>query len=320
MPLQYNELAKLYGTGTSTTPPLSLSSSPDRKRDEAGTLPSVRDILNGCEDPASQEAAKLVGLATCAVQRLRPGLPDPSASTTEGVKIWSGPSADAVVPPVKPAMPSISESPMEQDFTIEGMPSNLGCPFASMTGKKLSSHAASVLSRYKSTGSAGDAPSSTPLSSISRVNGRESFNTHRSRRESHRASFADPIKAEICGMSDHAAEEAPTEAPVVAKSAIENHVQSNPDPNVCPIRFLDQHSPVEAATYFENHKHEIPRSHEICVKRYGLELYTTTPVTLTYIQVGNVQRAMRRWSLKRSRCARNSARDTMGSSSTANTM
>jgi len=36
----------------------------------------------------------------------------------------------------------------------------------------------------------------------------------------------------------------------------------------CPIRFLDQHSPEEVARYFETHKHEIPRSHEICVKRY----------------------------------------------------
>ena len=37
---------------------------------------------------------------------------------------------------------------------------------------------------------------------------------------------------------------------------------------VCPIRFLDQHSPEEVAAYFESHKHELPRSHEICVKRY----------------------------------------------------
>jgi hypothetical protein len=36
----------------------------------------------------------------------------------------------------------------------------------------------------------------------------------------------------------------------------------------CPIRYLDQHSPEEVAAYFETHKHEIPRSHEICVKRY----------------------------------------------------
>ncbi|KAH7364217.1 hypothetical protein BKA65DRAFT_132318 [Rhexocercosporidium sp. MPI-PUGE-AT-0058] len=36
----------------------------------------------------------------------------------------------------------------------------------------------------------------------------------------------------------------------------------------CPIRYMDQHSPEEIAQYFETHKHEIPRSHEVCVKRY----------------------------------------------------
>ncbi|KAJ5731008.1 uncharacterized protein N7483_005516 [Penicillium malachiteum] len=36
----------------------------------------------------------------------------------------------------------------------------------------------------------------------------------------------------------------------------------------CPIRFLDKHSPEEIAEYVERHKHEIPRSHAICVKRY----------------------------------------------------
>ncbi|KAM7208028.1 hypothetical protein V8F20_001574 [Naviculisporaceae sp. PSN 640] len=36
----------------------------------------------------------------------------------------------------------------------------------------------------------------------------------------------------------------------------------------CPIRFLDKHSPEEIAHYVETHKHEIPRSHEICVRRY----------------------------------------------------
>ncbi|KAI9673599.1 MAG: hypothetical protein M1817_002236 [Caeruleum heppii] len=49
---------------------------------------------------------------------------------------------------------------------------------------------------------------------------------------------------------------------------------SSPPPSVtgsaskCPIRFLDQHSPEEVAEYFERHKHEIPRSHEVCVRRY----------------------------------------------------
>ncbi|CRG91526.1 hypothetical protein PISL3812_08575 [Talaromyces islandicus] len=36
----------------------------------------------------------------------------------------------------------------------------------------------------------------------------------------------------------------------------------------CPIRYMDDHSPEELAQYFENHKHEIPRSHAICVGRF----------------------------------------------------
>ncbi|KAK0618149.1 hypothetical protein B0T17DRAFT_537054 [Bombardia bombarda] len=36
----------------------------------------------------------------------------------------------------------------------------------------------------------------------------------------------------------------------------------------CPIRYLDKHSPQELAHYVETHKHEIPRSHEVCVRRY----------------------------------------------------
>ncbi|OAX79777.1 hypothetical protein ACJ72_05897 [Emergomyces africanus] len=36
----------------------------------------------------------------------------------------------------------------------------------------------------------------------------------------------------------------------------------------CPIRYLDDHSPEEVAKYVENHKHEIPRSHAICIQRY----------------------------------------------------
>lgn len=65
------------------------------------------------------------------------------------------------------------------------------------------------------------------------------------------------------GMADPiAAEFHPDQASVLSNP------QSAQGPGKCPIRFLDQHSPEEVAKYFENHKHEIPRSHEICVKRY----------------------------------------------------
>ncbi|KAJ8129392.1 hypothetical protein O1611_g4238 [Lasiodiplodia mahajangana] len=43
---------------------------------------------------------------------------------------------------------------------------------------------------------------------------------------------------------------------------------SQPAAAKCPIRYLDQHSPEEIAEYLEKHKHELPRSHEVCVRRY----------------------------------------------------
>lgn len=36
----------------------------------------------------------------------------------------------------------------------------------------------------------------------------------------------------------------------------------------CPIRYMDKHSPEEIANYVKTHKHELPRSHAVCVERY----------------------------------------------------
>lgn len=181
-----------------------------------------------------------ISAACLASQKLRTiGLPKQN-----GVVIHSGPSADRASAPASSAMPSISESPLEQDFTVEGTPSNLGCPFASMTNRRLTPHAASVVSRYRPDSTA------TPRSSVSRLNGRAS-SVARSK-----SSLADPISAETC-----AALESPRKVP-----DLEASVQGSN--RACPIRFLNQHSPEEVAAYFETHKHELPRSHELCVKRY----------------------------------------------------
>lgn len=253
------------------TPSLSLTSSPGQPKDETFAPKSLPEMLERSDDGEVKEAAAKVRNAIAAATELRLGLPTVLESTAQGVKIWSGPSADR--PECSSSMmPSISESPLEQDFTVEGKPSKLGCPFASMANKKLSSHAASVLSRYNQSGSAGAhgsvAASSAPASNISRINGRDSFSQRRSRR----ASFMDPIKAEICGLSDHDEPVAnPPEPERVASPARPPTVKpevENAEAGVCPIRFLDQHSPEEVATYFEKHKHELPRSHEVCVMRY----------------------------------------------------
>ncbi|KAJ5895543.1 hypothetical protein N7495_007234 [Penicillium taxi] len=69
----------------------------------------------------------------------------------------------------------------------------------------------------------------------------------------------DPIKAELEERRLSTAPSAPS-APSIRSSQC--------PVSRCPIRFLDKHSPEEIASYVERHKHEIPRSHAICVKRY----------------------------------------------------
>ncbi|KAJ4984626.1 hypothetical protein SVAN01_09882 [Stagonosporopsis vannaccii] len=83
----------------------------------------------------------------------------------------------------------------------------------------------------------------TPRSSASRLSSRG--------RRSKRPSFTDPIRAEICGNM-----------PSSPSVSVEGSAA------VCPIRFLDQHDPEEVAKYFEKHKHELPRSHEVCITRF----------------------------------------------------
>ncbi|KHN96295.1 uncharacterized protein MAM_05881 [Metarhizium album ARSEF 1941] len=56
-------------------------------------------------------------------------------------------------------------------------------------------------------------------------------------------------------------------------AAMLEEATSQPAPNgatssKCPIRFMDKHSPEEIARYVETHKHELPRSHEVCLRRY----------------------------------------------------
>lgn len=141
-----------------------------------------------------------------------------------GVKIWSGPSADDSTTPSETRAETV-KSPLERDFTVAGTPSKLSCPFASTTGRR--------------------SPLATPRSSTSRLSQRG--------RRSHRASFNDPIRAEICGNDV---------ASVSASVAVSGSAA------VCPIRFMDQHDPEEVAKYFEKHKHELPRSHEVCITRF----------------------------------------------------
>ncbi|EAT86040.2 hypothetical protein SNOG_06209 [Parastagonospora nodorum SN15] len=60
----------------------------------------------------------------------------------------------------------------------------------------------------------------------------------------------------------------PMEKDFTIAASAEPSVAASGSAAVCPIRFLDQHDPEEVAKYFEKHKHELPRSHEVCITRF----------------------------------------------------
>ncbi|KAF7906512.1 hypothetical protein EAF00_000791 [Botryotinia globosa] len=120
---------------------------------------------------------------------------------------------------------------LEQDFTVPGKKSSLLCPFVTMPdGTK------SMKNPNAQDTSIGE--SDQPLTPIDN----QDPTPHHS---------SDPICAQMYAET-----------------------MSSPPPSAsgpgaqCPIRYLNQHSPEEIARYFEIHKHEVPRSHEVCVKRY----------------------------------------------------
>lgn len=93
------------------------------------------------------------------------------------------------------------------------------------------------------------------------------------------AHFGDQRNENLEGLTTKRPESLPTPPP--AQDSVQESAKGRPQdaglsppPSIagsaskCPIRMLDERSPEEIAEYFEIHKHEIPRSHEICVKRY----------------------------------------------------
>lgn len=75
------------------------------------------------------------------------------------------------------------------------------------------------------------------------------------------------------GESKHSVDDTPHSSADPICAAMFEEATSQPAPNgtgssKCPIRFMDKHSPEEIAHYVETHKHELPRSHEVCLRRY----------------------------------------------------
>ncbi|KAL4897416.1 hypothetical protein BDV59DRAFT_44436 [Aspergillus ambiguus] len=144
-------------------------------------------------------------------------------------------------------------APLEKDFTTKGTTQGrLRCPFAKPPAGKPSENGASP-----GTGSLDPAPNGDAC-------GHEDL---------------DPIKAE---KSDRRSSRAPSARTSTTQCPVAR----------CPIRYLDKHSPEEVAEYVERHKHEIPRSHAICVQRYQRDSSSMRQLDAKYGSLINMIRGL----------------------------
>ncbi|OAA67902.1 hypothetical protein SPI_00097 [Niveomyces insectorum RCEF 264] len=155
---------------------------------------------------------------------------------------------------------------MEQDFTVEGKKGMLGCPFSNtqreeqlqrqrhqLDQEKRQSHQNPTEDQQPPLGGAKqegdvDAPHGVPQMDAVDDGGK----TVPDADDPAPHGLADPI---CVAMHEEATSQtAPSSAGAGAVR--------------CPIRYMDQHSPEEVAHYVETHKHQLPRSHAICLRRY----------------------------------------------------
>ncbi|KAF8866579.1 hypothetical protein BDZ45DRAFT_795614 [Acephala macrosclerotiorum] len=120
---------------------------------------------------------------------------------------------------------------LEQDFTVQGKKSSLLCPFTRITNDE------------------------RPPMATQALQGSITLNSDRA------------LTPDMKDPTPHKSSD-PICAALYAETMASPPPSANGSAAKCPIRYLDQHSPEEVARYFETHKHEIPRSHEVCVKRY----------------------------------------------------
>ncbi|CAK7214917.1 hypothetical protein SBRCBS47491_002313 [Sporothrix bragantina] len=152
---------------------------------------------------------------------------------------------------------------MEQDFTVEGKKGMLACPFSAMKREQQLLRQQQQLEQENQqlhiTGGGVD-------QSVDDHDGADTADIV----------AAVPADTKTPNTNGNGGGNAPShlDDPICAALAEEGSYQRAPSSGGgaaprCPIRFLDQHSPEEVAHYVETHKHQLPRSHAICLKRYN---------------------------------------------------
>ncbi|KKA30297.1 hypothetical protein TD95_005090, partial [Thielaviopsis punctulata] len=146
--------------------------------------------------------------------------------------------------------PSRSHSPvtlmstvLEQDFTVEGRKGQLECPYSSVSSVKQAG---------------GEVPGQDDG-----VTKPEEEKPKDAKKDKKTLNYTHTDGADL--------PQCPVPDPICAAMSMSTHEETpsqTDGSNKCPIRYLDKHSPEQIADYVEKHKHQIPRSHEICVRRY----------------------------------------------------
>lgn len=147
-------------------------------------------------------------------------------------------------------------------------------------GRRVANQLASLGEASKTTGSTRDASSRTSNDKSSMSTALEQDFTVEGRRGNLQCPFSQrPENEKVSGDQQHAEEpvdEPPPQPgdpgdPICAamyEGSSQTQATGDAGGSKCPIRYMDQHSPEEIAHYVETHKHELPRSHEVCLRRY----------------------------------------------------
>ena len=144
-------------------------------------------------------------------------------------------------------------------------------------GRRVASKLASLGEASKTTDSTRDTNSQTSRDQSSMSTALEQDFTVEGKRGNLQCPFSQrPVPADAPEDQKHEgahAQQAPHSAsdPLCAAMYEESNSQihgGNASSRQCPIRYMDQRSPEEIANYVEAHKHELPRSHEVCLRRY----------------------------------------------------
>lgn len=142
-------------------------------------------------------------------------------------------------------------------------------------GRRVASQLASLGEASKTTDSSRETESQLSHVATSMSTALEQDFTVQGKKGHLQCPFSKPATASGSGAHDDDAQDTtphhstdPICAAMYEESMSQQARTNNSSAVKCPIRYMDKHSAEEIAHYVETHKHELPRSHEVCLRRY----------------------------------------------------